>query len=128
MGNFQNGKKYSQGVPQGSLLGPILFLIYINDLTEIVDSDIRIFADDTFIFRKADQHSSEALNRDLENITQWAFQWKMLFNPDMSKQAIEVIFSNKKIKSTHSPLIFNGIPVKLAEETKHLGMILDSKL
>ena len=118
----------SAGVPQGSILGPILFLIYIDDLTEVVDSDIRIFADDTFIFRLADQNSSEALNRDLENITKWAYQWKMLFNPDISKQAVEIIFSNKREKSIHIPLTFNGIPVKLADETKHLGMILDSKL
>ena len=52
----------------------------------------------------------------------------MLFNPDISKQAVEVIFSNKKDTSVHLPLIFNGIPVKLVKETKHLGMIQDSKL
>jgi len=52
----------------------------------------------------------------------------MLFNPDISKQAVEVIFSNKNITSAHLPLIFNGIPVKLVKETKHLGMILDSNL
>ena len=73
-GKFSEWAEISAGVPQGSILGPILFLIYINDLTEIVDSDVRIFADDTFIFRKADQHSSEALNKDLENITKWAHQ------------------------------------------------------
>ena len=52
----------------------------------------------------------------------------MLFNPDISKQAVEVIFSNKHNKSIHPPLIFNGIPVKLVDDTKHLGMILDNKL
>ena len=52
----------------------------------------------------------------------------MLFNPDISKQAVEVIFSNKGQKTNYPPLVFNGIPVKLVEETKHLGMILDSKL
>jgi len=52
----------------------------------------------------------------------------MLFNPDISKQAVEVIFSNKNITSAHLPLIFNGIPVKLVKETKHLGMILGSNL
>jgi len=127
-GKYSEWAEIRAGVPQGSILGPILFLIYINDIIEIIDSDVRIFADDTFIFRKADQHSSTALNRDLENITKWAFQWKMLFNPDISKQAIEVIFSNKNTKSVHSPLIFNGIPVKLADDTKHLGMTLDCKL
>ena len=116
------------GVPQGSILGPLLFLVYINDITEVISSDLRIFADDTFIFRIADQNSSEILNTDLCKITDWAHQWKMLFNPDISKQAVEIIFSNKTKTSTYDPLVFNGIPVKLVEETKHLGLILDNKL
>ena len=70
------------------------------------------------------------LNRDLEKITVWANQWKMSFNPDISKQAIEIIFSNKNNnnKADPPPVTFNGIPVKRDIETKHLGMVLDSKL
>ena len=116
------------GVPQGSILGPLLFLIYINDITEVVTSDLRIFADDTFIFRTADSNSSVSLNADLKIITDWAHQWKMLFNPDITKQAVEIIFSNKRSPSVFEPLTFNNIPVKLATETKHLGLILDNKL
>ena len=117
------------GVPQGSILGPLLFLVYINDLIDSVESDIQIFADDTFIFRLADHSSTEELNRDLDRITMWAHQWKMVFNPDLSKQAVEVIFSRRNVKSTlPDQLIFNNIPVKTVSETKHLGMILDEKL
>ena len=61
-------------------------------------------------------------------ITDWAHQWKMLFNPDITKQAVEIIFSNKRSPSVFEPLTFNNIPVKLATETKHLGLILDNKL
>ena len=76
----------------------------------------------------ANSNSTRLLNDDLAKITDWAWRWKMLFNPDVSKQAVEVIFSNKGQKTNYPPLVFNGIPVKLMEETKHLGMILNSKL
>ncbi|MCH2389971.1 MAG: reverse transcriptase family protein [Nitrospinales bacterium] len=116
------------GVPQGSILGPILFLVYINDLVDQVESEIRIFADDTFIFRIVDHDSTTDLNRDLEKITEWATQWKMVFNPDIQKQAIEVSFSSKRAPSNFEILDFNHVPVRQASETKHLGMTLDSKL
>ena len=115
------------GVPQGSILGPLLFLVYINDLVEEVDSNIKIFADDTFIFRKADQNSTALLSQDLEKITNWAHKWKMVFNPP-SKPAVEVLFSKKRTPSHHRELIFNGVPVEKATDTKHLGLILDNKL
>ena len=116
------------GVPQGSILGPILFLVYINDLFEVVTSDIRIFADDTFIFRVVDPCSTEDLNKDLRNITAWAHQWKKLFNPDMTKQAVEVVFSKKVEPTKFDQLNFNGIPSKQEDETKHIGLMLDRKL
>ena len=116
------------GVPQGSILGPILFLIYINDLVDAVSSDIRIFADDTFIFRIIDPASFSDLKKDLDAITRWSVQWKLEFNPTITKQAIEVVFSNKRIKPFLQPLVFNGIAVKQCDKTRHLGMILDSRL
>ena len=116
------------GVPQGSLLGPLLFLVYINDLVDIVESEIRIFADDTFIFTVVNENCTETLNRDLRKITDWAWQWKMVFNPDITKQAVEITFSNKHDPTQHDDLIFGEIPVKKVRETKHLGMILDAKL
>ena len=128
-GQFSAWANIEAGVPQGSLLGPLLFLIYIDDLINVVDSDIRIFADDTFIFKIViDENSSGELNRDLWNINDWATKWKMSFNPDIKKQAVEVIFSDKRRKLVFTPLLFNNIPVKTVSETKHLGMVLDSKL
>ena len=118
------------GVPQGSVLGPLLFLIYINDLEKNIKSNIKFFADDTMLFSIVNnpQNSANDLNDDLSVIHQWAYQWKMNFNPDPSKQATEVLFSCKKNKLCHPPLIFNGQIVKRMDEQKHLGLILDSGL
>ena len=123
----------SAGVPQGSVLGPLLFLVYINDLTENISSNIKLFADDASLFTRINNNvnaSHERLMRDLEKITAWAYQWKMKFNPDITKQAIEVVFSCKyaKTKPIHPPLTFNNIPVARRASTKHLGIILDDRL
>ena len=68
------------------------------------------------------------LNNDLTNITKWAFQWKMCFNPDIPKQAHKVIFSCKRSTASHPPFTFNNIPVAQTNAQKHLKMQLDKKL
>ena len=85
------------GVPQGSVLGPFLFLIYINDLSDNLISNAKPFADDTSLFSVVHDVNTSAkeLNDDLKKVNDWAFQWKMSFNPDPSKQHPEVIFSRK---------------------------------
>ena len=96
------------GVPQGSVLGPLFFLIYINDLTNNISANIKLFADDSSLFIKVRDvdTAQKLLSQDLDKITLWAHQWKMQFNPDITKQAIEVIFSSKYKKLSHPPLSF----------------------
>ena len=72
--------------------------------------------------------SASELNHDLNVINQWAHQWKMEFNPDPNKQAIELLFSCKRNSPNHSSLFFNGTVVPKVNEQKHLGLVLDSKL
>ena len=72
--------------------------------------------------------SANELNQDLKVINQWAYQWKMVFNPDPNKQATELLFSCKKNSPNHLPLFFNGTVVPKVNEQKHLGLTLDSKL
>ena len=65
---------------------------------------------------------------DLKVISQWAYQWKMNFNPDFNKQATELLFSCKKNSPNHPSLFFNESVVPKVKERKHLGLTLDSKL
>ena len=67
------------GVPRGSILGPLLFSIYINDLTEGLTTNAQLFADDTSLFSVVHdaQTSANDLNKDLEIINNWTYQWKI---------------------------------------------------
>ena len=118
------------GVPQGSVLGPLFFLIFINDLTKDISSNNKLFADDTSIFSAVNDIdvSKHELNSDLRKISIWANHWKMPFNSDDSKQAQEVIFSKKHQKLFHPTVLFNNIPVQHSTVQKHVGVYLDEKL
>ena len=121
-GFYSDYAKIESGVPQGSVLGPLLFLVYINDLEKNIKSNVKFFADDTMLYsvvKDPDQTAAD-LNHDLGVINQWAHQWKLEFNPDPSKQAKEVLFSCKK-SSFHPDLVFDGTKVT---EHKHLGLTL----
>ena len=61
-------------------------------------------------------------------VTGWGHQWKMVFNPDITKQAIDVIFSVKNKKAVHPDLTMSGVPVARHDHTKHLGLYLDNAL
>ena len=107
-----------------------MLLIYINDLSDGLQCNPKLFAYDTSIFASACNvnKATNDLNNDLTKITKWAFHWKMSFNPDISKQAHEIIFSHKRSIASHPPLTFNNIPVAQTNSQKHLGMQLDKKL
>ena len=117
----------SAGVPQGSVLGPLFFLIYIDDLTENVAAGVKLFADDTSLFSVVENENETALklNSDLEKLRTWAWQWKMKFNADKTE---EVLFSCKRNKPAHPTLRLGSSDIIAKIEHKHLGMILDSKL
>ena len=68
------------GVPQGSVLSPILFLLYINDLEDDISSKVLKFADDTKVFRKATNDTDKrSLQDDLDKLVKWSEKWQMLF-------------------------------------------------
>ena len=114
-------RKIKSGVPQGSVIGSLLFLIYINYLPNGTNSMCKIFADDSSFSSKVyDIKISEHVS-DLEKITCWAFQWKMEFNSDPNKQANEVIFSRKpSLNNLSYPLIkCNNNDISKCTHQKH---------
>ena len=120
-------KNILAGDPQGSVLGPLLFLIHINDLPNGIVSICKIYADDTALFLKMKLFLILNSN-DLNKISKWAFEWKMLFNPDPSKRATVTCFPHKLDNENYSLLLFNDTKVQLDTSQKHLGLILDYKL
>ena len=100
--------KINAGVPQGSILGLLFFLIYINDLTDGTSSIVKRFADGTSLFSVTQNKNNSAsqLNNDLNKVNDWAYIWKISFNPDPSKQAQEVIFFKEIYKRGSSSHIF----------------------
>ena len=88
-GHYSSWAKFEAGVSQGSILGPLLFLIYINDFSQNLTSNPKLFADDALLFSvvKNVDASNIDLSNDLKKISTLKFQWKMNFNPDPTKQA-----------------------------------------
>ena len=84
--------------PQGSVLGTLVFLVHINDLIDNISSEAKLFDDDTSLFTVVYDIdiATDILNSHLDVIANWAHQWKMQFNPNKNKQAIQVSFSQTK--------------------------------
>ena len=98
------------GVPQGSILGPLLFLLYINDIVESINSSIRLFADDTSLYIIVDSpiEAANKLNSDLQKVHDWATQWLVTFNPLKSEA---IVFSRKRAKPYHPPVLMENQPI-----------------
>lgn len=114
-------KRVRAGVPQGPILGPLLFLININDIVTDIHSHIRLFADDTslYIIIENPQLGAEILNSDLDKIHCWSNDWLVTFNPSKTE---ELIMSRKRNQTMHPPLKMNNVPIDNVTTHKHLGL------
>ena len=104
---------YTAWSSKGYVLGPVLFLIYINDLPYRIELICEIFAHDTPLFSKVkdETFSDTHLSNDLNKISKRAFQWKIWFNPDPRKQATETCFSQKHDIKSYPVMVFNDTKV-----------------
>ena len=129
MGIALIGEIFQQECRKGSILGPLFFLVYINDLTADLKCNVNLFADDTSLFTVVRESNGAAndMDHDLNLISQWAHDWRMSFNPDPQKQAVELILSRKRNELDHPAIHFNNIPVEKVNVHKHLGILLDPK-
>lgn len=110
------------GVPQGSILGPLLFLLYINDIVIDIGSNIRLFADDTTVFIVVEDPvtAADCINTDLARISQWAAMWLVTFNPQKTES---MLVSRKMNRAQHPPLFMQNVQITEVDSHKHLGIV-----
>ena len=120
-GTFSDWTYLRAGVPQGSILGPLLFLIYINNIVTDIHSNIRLFADDTSLFIIVENPLTAAnlLNSDLDKISRWAATWLVTFNPSKSES---LLISRKINWQNHPPLFMQNVQIEEVDFHKHLGI------
>ena len=120
----------SIGVPQGSILGPLLFILHLNDLPDVVvECCILMYADDTVLFFSAPQASTiqETLNRELGHIVSW-LRLNSLFINVIKTEAMLLGISQRLARVDNFSIIVNGSIIKRVSEFKYLGIIFNEHL
>ena len=129
-GNESTASYVKHGVPQGSILGPLLFILYLNDLPRVVKHcKISLYADDTcvYIASKDPQQLEEMLNEDLSSMCKWFSHNELLLN---AKKCKLILFGTKKTvkKFQNINIHIDGCKLEIVDEFKYLGVILDKHL
>ena len=154
-GSHSSKQPVKSGVPQGTVLGPLLFLLYINDIEENIESSIRLFADDSALYRNINTpEDSKILQKDLFNFQKWANNWQMVFNIEKCKVLrisyrksckVNAVYKMYKENASGDPvsqdflhIAFQATGISMSNSefcdleeitsARYLGVILDSKL
>jgi hypothetical protein len=125
-GIFSSTAAVTSGVPQGTVLGPLLFLIYINDLPDVVKhSAVRLFADDSLLHRKIKTDRDQVLlQQDLDSLAKWESMWQMAFNP--SKCNTIHIQNGKRKHPRLFDYILHGQKLESVTSSKYLGVTISN--
>ena len=120
---ISNQRHVTSGIPQGSVLGPILFIVYINDLPDQIKSFIKIFADDTKLFNTiANLRDISAIQQDLDALYNWSVKWQLGFNATKCKV---IHYGSNNMEANY---YLNGILLESTSKERDLGVIFDDKL
>lgn len=132
--NLSDGCELSAGVPQGGVLSPLLFSIFINSISRVISSNFHLYADDLQLYRHFKLEEVDLaialINEDLNRINTWAKQYGLLVNPNKS-QAIIVgsrHMRNLACPSQLPPVVLDGITIPYSDNVKNLGITFDSYL
>ena len=113
------------GVPQGTVSGPLLFLIYINDLPEKITSSLKLFADDSYMYRVINNAQDNLeLQNDLDILSEWEIEWSMEFHPDKFK----VLRVTNKLNQIRRYYHIHGHTLDTVDCAKYLGVTINKKL
>ena len=124
-GTTSDTTNVTSGVPQGTVIGPLLFLIYINDLPDAVQSTSRLFADDCLLYRIIkNKHDSTMLQKDLDSLQRWANTWLMEFNTKKC-EVLRVTRKRNPIKTNYE---LNGNTLAIVKSAKYLGLNISNDL
>ena len=124
-GHTSGSLDVTSGVPQGTVMGPLLFLAYINDMPESTKSSVRLFADDSLLFRKiCNKRDAAQLQSDLSGLEEWERKWQMCFHPE--KCTVIRISGRKKTIDTSYTL--HGHTLEVVQSGKYLGVTVNNRL
>ena len=133
-GTLSSFSAISSGVPQGSVLGPLLFIIYYHDLPSAVQSASAMFADDTLLYNTNCDSSAGcfessstfcSVSSDQPELNSWALRWNSVFN---AAKSADMLISRRSSGPSPANLLVQGVRVPRLTETRHLGVVLKSKL
>ena len=123
-GSCSSWTSVKSGVPQGTILGPILFLIYINDLVDDITNKIKLFADDTKVYRVLKDTDSNELQLDLDKMSNWTNTLQLRFNPDKC----EVMRITHRRDFSTPEYYLSGKKLNVVNQFKVLGIIMSNHL